>query len=150
MVDFIIDFYFADAQDLETFLIKEWYAKLKPIGYSGMVGKKSQELRLSSVSKGEKPICYVSFNKDGYIKHCKDYKNYQDWIKHRNPIRYESNLHKSYEILHLIFKSFSLINFFVYKIFFFTLFTSFSLQILFLIYFSLHISIKLHFSLITF
>ena len=97
MVDFIIDFYFADAQDLETFLIKEWYEKLKPIGYSGMVGKKSQELRLSSVSKGEKPICYVSFNKDGYIKHCKDYKNYQDWIKHRNPIRYESNLHKSYD-----------------------------------------------------
>ena len=62
-----------------------------------MVGENSNQLRLSSVSKGEKPICYVSYNKDGYIKHCIDYKNYKDWEKHRNPIRYESNLKKNYD-----------------------------------------------------
>lgn len=105
MATFIADFYnlydkvFIDYQydDVTAENLKTWYEKQKPIGYSGMVGERSQELRLSSVSKGEKPICYASYNKDGYTKHCIDYRNYQDWIKHRNPIRYESNLHKSYD-----------------------------------------------------
>lgn len=79
--------------------IEQWYYEQKPIGYSGMVGNdgKSNELRLSSVSKGERPICWVSYNKDGFSKHCTDYKNYQNWIKHRNPVRYESNLNKNYD-----------------------------------------------------
>lgn len=77
--------------------LSEWYNSQKPIGYCGMVGENSQQLRLCSVSKGERPICYVSYNKDGYTKHCVDYRNYKDWEKHRNPVRYESNLHKSYD-----------------------------------------------------
>lgn len=64
-----------------------------PIGYKGIVGEDgmSNELRLSSVSKGQVPICYISYNKDGYIKHCKDYKDYKDWEKYRNPERYREN-----------------------------------------------------------
>lgn len=67
---------------------------MKPIGYKGMVGDDgmSNELRLSSVSKGVKPICYISYNKDGYTKHCKDYKEYKDWEKYRNPERYRENI----------------------------------------------------------
>lgn len=67
---------------------------VKPIGYKGMVGDDgmSNELRLSSVSKGIKPICYISYNKDGYTKHCKDYKEYKDWEKYRNPERYRENI----------------------------------------------------------
>lgn len=67
---------------------------VKPIGYKGMVGDDgmSNELRLSSVSKGVKPICYISYNKDGYTKHCKDYKEYKDWEKYRNPERYRENI----------------------------------------------------------
>lgn len=101
MVEFIVKFYnledkFGDiGHTIET--LRTWYKNQKPIGYSGMVGENSQALRLSSVSKGEKPICYASYNKDGYIKHCIDYRNYQDWVKHRNPIRYESNLNKNYD-----------------------------------------------------
>lgn len=57
----------------------------------------STDLRLSSISKGEKPICYISFNKDGYICHCTDYRNYKMWEKERNPKRYESNLNKNYD-----------------------------------------------------
>ena len=68
-------------------------------GYKGMVGEDhlSNELRMSSVSKGDKPICQMSYNQNGYTKHCVDYKNYKDWEKHRNPVRYESNLNKNYD-----------------------------------------------------
>lgn len=99
MVSFIIGFCGLDDIDevVKDELIYGWYNLQKPKGYKGMVGEKSQSLRLSSVSKGEKPICYVSFNKDGYTKHCIDYRNYKDWEKHRNPVRYESNLKKSYD-----------------------------------------------------
>jgi hypothetical protein len=74
-------------------------ANEKPIGYRGMVGNdgKSNELRLSSVAKYERPICYISYNETGYTKHCIDYKNYKDWEKNRNPKRYESNLNKNYD-----------------------------------------------------
>lgn len=99
MAKFIVNFYNL-RNDIDGGVLDKlriWYESQKPIGYSGMVGERSEALRLSSVSKGETPICYASYNKDGYIKHCKDYKNYQDWIKHRNPTRYESNLNKSYD-----------------------------------------------------
>ena len=58
---------------------------------------KSNELRLSSVEKGENPICHMSYNETGYTKHCIDYKNYQTWLKERNPVRFESNLNKNYD-----------------------------------------------------
>jgi hypothetical protein len=58
---------------------------------------KSNEVRLSSIPKGAIPICQMSYNKDGYSCHCIDYKNYKDWEKNRNPIRYESNLNQNYD-----------------------------------------------------
>ena len=95
LVDFIVDFY-----NIHNVLqLCNWYNKQKPIGYKGMVGEDgmSNELRLSSVSKGEKPICWVSYNQSGYVQHCLDYRNYKDWEKHRNPVRYKSNLNKNYD-----------------------------------------------------
>lgn len=110
MVRFVENFYNLNSLDdfTEDELI-EWYDQQKPIGYRGMVGEHSESLRLSSVSKGERPICYVSFNKDGYVKHCIDYRNYKDWETHRNPIRYESNLKKSYDAKNMC-ECFRLIN----------------------------------------
>lgn len=95
LVDFIRDFY--NIHNILQFC--NWYNKQIPIGYKGMVGEDgmSNELRLSSVSKGEKPICWVSYNQTGYQKHCIDYRDYKDWEKHRNPVRYESNLNKNYD-----------------------------------------------------
>lgn len=91
---FIVDFYgFSDGVD--ELLMK--FAKQNPIGYRGIVSPKSNELRLSSVSKGEMPICYISFNQQGYTKHCIEYNEYQKWVKFRNPKRYESNLNKNYD-----------------------------------------------------
>lgn len=94
MVYFIVDFY-GLSDGVDDLLMK--FAKQKPIGYRGIVSPKSNELRLSSVSKGETPICYISFNQQGYTKHCIEYNEYQKWVKFRNPKRYESNLNKNYD-----------------------------------------------------
>ena len=69
----------------------------KVLGYRGIVGADSLEVRLSSVNKDDMPICYMSFNKDGYSKHCKQYHDYREWEQNRNPIRYESNLGQNYD-----------------------------------------------------
>lgn len=83
----------------ETILNAFAHINVNPIGYKGMVGEDgmSNELRLSSVSKGEMPICHLTYNKDGYTKHCIDYKNYKDWEKYRNPERYKENVEKDYD-----------------------------------------------------
>lgn len=85
--------------DLTLKNLEEWFNNQKPIGYKGIMGEdgKSNELRLSSVEKGENPICHMSYNDTGYTKHCIDYKNYQTWLKERNPVRFESNLNKNYD-----------------------------------------------------
>jgi predicted nucleotidyltransferase len=48
----------------------------------------SNQLRLSSVPKGEKVIATIVYNKDGYSEHCKDFKEYQEWLENRNEARY--------------------------------------------------------------
>jgi hypothetical protein len=68
-------------------------------GYSGIVHPdgKSNEVRLSSIPKGETPICFMTYNQNGYESHCKKYKEYQEWVEKRNPVRYESNLKSNYD-----------------------------------------------------
>lgn len=65
------------------------------LGYKGLVkvgegdnASISNSLRLSSIPKGEKPICNIIYNKDGYTQHCKDYKSYQTWLEERNEQRW--------------------------------------------------------------
>jgi predicted nucleotidyltransferase len=71
------------------------------LGYKGLVkvgdgeeNKKkenygiSNQLRLSSIPKGEKCLGVFSFNKDGYSEHCKDFSEYQEWLENRNEARY--------------------------------------------------------------
>jgi hypothetical protein len=48
----------------------------------------SNNLRLSSIPKGENPVCIFSYNKDAYTQHCKDYNKYQHWLKNRNMQRW--------------------------------------------------------------
>lgn len=71
----------------------------KPIGYRGIFkNEESTEVRLSSIDdKNDKPICHMSYNEDGFRKHCNDYKNYLDWLKNRNPVRYAENKGKNYD-----------------------------------------------------
>jgi hypothetical protein len=56
--------------------------------YSGLIIETSNDLRLSAIPKGEKAVTVVSYNKDAYITHCKDYKEYTEWLKNRNTQRY--------------------------------------------------------------
>ena len=64
-------------------------------GYKGLVktgegatSAESNQLRLSSIPKGETPICIITYNKDGYTQHCNDYKSYQTWLEQRNEQRW--------------------------------------------------------------
>lgn len=64
-------------------------------GYKGLVkngeglnSAESNQLRLSSIPKGEEPICVITYNKDGYTQHCNDYKSYQTWLEQRNESRW--------------------------------------------------------------
>lgn len=56
--------------------------------YKGIVNEKSNELLLSSIEKGTFPVFFISYNKDGYTKHCKDYNSYQKWLTERNEARW--------------------------------------------------------------
>ena len=64
-------------------------------GYKGLVKTdegqnvaESNALRLSSIPKGEEPICNIVYNKDGYSEHCKDFKSYEDWLANKNDARW--------------------------------------------------------------
>ena len=113
MVNFIVKTYGLDDYHGLTGLVslEYWFKLQKPIGYKGMVNEAhtSTELRLSSVEKGVLPICHVSYYKDSFQQHCRVWKEYQDWVKHRNPVRYESNLKKSYDAKNMC-ECFRLIN----------------------------------------
>lgn len=56
--------------------------------FRGVSFEKSNDIRLSSIPKGSNFVGNVSYNKDGYVKHCIDYKSYQTWIKERNDQRW--------------------------------------------------------------
>lgn len=61
--------------------------------YNGIVkSDSSTEVTLSSVPKGEKSIATLSFNQDGYIRYCKDYKEYWHWVENRNENRFQNTV----------------------------------------------------------
>lgn len=82
----------------------EWYDFADPITrpnlhYRGIFkNDESTEVCLSSIDdKNDKPICHMSYNKDGFTKHCKDYKEFMEWKANRNPVRYAENKDKNYD-----------------------------------------------------
>lgn len=63
------------------------------LGFTGILRKENaNEVALSSIPKGLEPAAVLSFNKDGYAKHCKDYREYWDWVNVRNQERYQNTL----------------------------------------------------------
>lgn len=65
-----------------------------PIGeYKGIIqSENANEISYSSTSKSAKPLVHVRFNKNGYQSHCKEYKEYWNWVKKRNDERYQNTL----------------------------------------------------------
>jgi hypothetical protein len=55
-------------------------------------GLEANDILLSSVPKAISPLAIMSFNKDGYSKYCKDYKEYWDWVDNRNDARYANTV----------------------------------------------------------
>ena len=75
----------------------EWRRGLKSehIKYRGIIdmNNETSEIRLSSISKDDAkyPICSFQFNSNAYSAHCTEYKRFNDWVKNRNPERYNMN-----------------------------------------------------------
>lgn len=67
-----------------------FYNPDKPDQYKGIVKEGSENIHLSSIPKGEKPVCQMHYNQEEFSKHCRDYHDYQEWLKNRNPLRYEN------------------------------------------------------------
>ncbi len=78
---------------------KAFFRFIEPYGFSGIVNEAedSNSVRVCEVPKDAIPLTYMTYNKSGYESHCRDYKEYKEWEKKRNPIRYESNLNKNYD-----------------------------------------------------
>jgi len=63
----------------------------KNVDYNGIIKNHlSNEIRLSSIPKNEPQKALLYFNKDGYSKYCKEYREYWDWVDNRNEVRYEN------------------------------------------------------------
>jgi len=72
---------------------------IQPKGYHGIMREDgaSDEVRLDSLVKGDLQMRVMNYNKNGYTSHCKDYKEYQDWVKYRNPQRFKENQGKEFD-----------------------------------------------------
>lgn len=71
---------------------------LEPIGYRGILSPSdpdTTQLRLSSIPKGEIALCDFQFGMNAFSQHCSDYKRYHNWVRDRNPERF--NLNKGYD-----------------------------------------------------
>lgn len=61
--------------------------------FKGIVQReKANDISLSSIPKGLQPLAVMAFNKSGYSKYCKDYKEYWEWVEKRNNARYQNTL----------------------------------------------------------
>ena len=63
--------------------------------YPGIVNPdnidESNDVRLCSIPKEEMTICTMTYNKDGYMVHCREYNEWSEWKKKRNQQRYSDN-----------------------------------------------------------
>jgi len=57
--------------------------------YSGK--ENANDVQLTSIPKGIDPIAHLVFNKDAYSTHCRKFKEYTEWLTHRNENRVKMN-----------------------------------------------------------
>lgn len=61
----------------------------------GFVSKgenESNDVQIRSIPKNALHLGYLRFDKNAYSTHCKDYREYRDWLENRNESRYRDNL----------------------------------------------------------
>lgn len=66
------------------------------VNVAGECVEESNTVRLSSIPKGEHPICFMTYNKDAYTCHCREYMEYQEWVQKRNQKRYSKAVEAGY------------------------------------------------------
>jgi len=69
------------------------FKEIEGFNFKGIVSNEdiANDIALSSVPAYCLPRGILYFNKDGYSSHCKDYREYQEWIRKRNENRYNTN-----------------------------------------------------------
>lgn len=70
---------------------EETGGEIKNLGFNGIAFEDSNQVRLSSIPVDVSKnyfIGHVSYNKDAYSQHCKDYLSYQEWLENRNLSRW--------------------------------------------------------------
>ncbi len=78
--------HFRDVYNL-SFDYVGYYAN-DPYGFKGIVLPDSTSIRVSEVPKEFDILGKVFYNKDAYVQHCRDFLQYQTWMKERNTQRY--------------------------------------------------------------
>lgn len=94
------------ARDLYALFYDQYALTEGSIGYRGITNADdtSNEVRLSSIPKGQSSVATMIYNKDGYTKYCKDYKEYWDWEEKKNQDRYNTNMEhgKGYDVKNMM------------------------------------------------
>ncbi len=58
--------------------------------FNGIIrNENSNDVCVSSIPKGLEQLALLYFNRDGYSTHCKEHKEYWDWVDKRNQERYQ-------------------------------------------------------------
>ena len=58
-----------------------YYDASGQLGFSGIVRKETaNDVALSSIPRNMEQAALLSFNKDAYSMHCRDYRDYQEWV----------------------------------------------------------------------
>jgi len=57
----------------------------------GIINENSNDVQLKSIPKDSRFLKYMRFDRNAYSTHCKDYREYQEWLEKRNPLRYQDN-----------------------------------------------------------
>ncbi len=89
--DRMSDFRYSDKRPKWEKFLSNLFNRIKPLEFKGVSFENSNDIRLSSIPKGLPKsyfIGHISYNKDGYSQHCKDYLSYQEWLKNRNESRW--------------------------------------------------------------
>ena len=89
--DRMSDYRFSEMRPKWEKFLSNLFNSTEPLGFKGIAFEDSNELRLSSIPKdlpSKYFIGHISYNKDGYSQHCKDYNSYQTWLSERNEARW--------------------------------------------------------------
>jgi predicted nucleotidyltransferase len=60
--------------------------------FKGIIKDNSNSIRHSEIPKNYQLEGFLTYNKNGYVCYCKEYKEYWEWVEHRNPVRYNDNI----------------------------------------------------------